>query len=672
MDNPAESRSDSSADSKKCNQSPHLTDEQLLLALDGELSARESARVEGHLEACWSCRAHSEQIEEAIADVVEYRYRLTKPFLPLSPGGRAIFVAQLQQLGRSVGRPSLWCRILGSIRALWAVSQGVAPRYLWISGLVMATFATFFLTRLGEVPNVSASQLLENAEVSEVRSVHSVAKPVVYQKLRIRIGSQTVTRTIYRDPERMRQRDHLDQTSGGGEVINRGRSPGGRKNQPQSIHSAKDEIQLTFLAARLNWQDPLSPASYRDWRNSLSEKRDAVSIADNSFLTLTTTTPEGPIAEARLTVRTSDFHPVSENLRLQDTRQVEVDELAWEVLPMDAINPAIFAPESMLPPELIRPANLAPPPQLPTDADLTESELQARVAIHAERADLGEQIELDRDTRSGQRSVLIRGIVSTSERKNRLLSVLRGIPHVELQVQTVEEAATQQNQVTADRPQGGAARIAQEAPARENRIAFESVAADGQRTPAGVVAVGPVLEEQLAELYPKVEDRAAFINGAVELVQEAMAQAWALRRLRDRYAPDTVAELSRGSKQTLELLIRDHVSMLRQQVDEARNMVSPLVPSEPVAEVPPTQMVDALPAAPVGDWRYALTEIFPEVQRVQENVAALLAGSGEAATEKQSLLRDLHLALAKLKAQLPMLYQQVSGAFLSEPKNGNK
>jgi hypothetical protein len=656
MDKPTDSRGHSSADNKKSNQNPHLSDEQLLLALDGELSKYESELVQVHLEACWSCRARSEQIEEAICDVVRHRDLLRKSFLPLSADRRAMFVVQLQQFVRTVGRPSLGSRVLAVLRALRAFLQGVIPRYVWISGLVMATLTLLMFTRSWEVPKVSASQVLENAQVSEVRAFRSVAKPVVYQRLSIRIGSQAVTRTIYRDLGGMRQADHLNLSGSGVEIPDSGGSPDQRKNRQQSRHSAKDEIQQTFLAARLNWQDPLSPTSYRNWRNNLSEKQDHVSLVGNN-LTITTTTAEGPITEARLTVRTSDFHPIAENLRLQDTRQVEVNELAWEVLPIEAINPAIFAPEPVLPPEVAHPANPAPPPPWPTDVELTESELRARVAIHAERADLGEQIELDRDTprsvpSSGQRSVVVRGIVSTPERKDGLLAAFRGIPHLELRLQTVQEAATQQNRVTADNSQG-----------------------KEPQTPAVVIAGRPALEQQLEELFPIDEDRAAFVNRAVELVQDAMAQAWALRRLRDSYSPDIVAKLSRRSQQTLELLIRDHVSALRQHVDEARNLVSPLVPSESIAQqVPRQDMLDPpLPgAAPESDWRSAVTEIFPEIQRVNENVAALFAGSGETASETQAVVRDLQLDLAKLQTQLPMLYQNVNGPFLSEPKNNDK
>jgi hypothetical protein len=671
MDNAAESRSDSSAGNKKSDKNPHLSDEQLLFALDGELAARESAQVKIHLEACWSCRARSEQIEEAIASVVEYRDLLATSFGPISTGGRAKFVAQLQQLARSVGSPTLRSRIVGTLRALQAFSQGALLSHAGISGLVIATLILLLFTRPWEVRKVSANQLLENAQVSEVRALHSITRPVVYQKLSIRIGNEAVTRTIYRDLDGMRQTDRVDVSGHSGELSNGVALPRQLEKRSESMQSARNEIEQTFLQAHLNWQDPLSPATYKDWHNNLNEKQDQVSLTGNNLLTLTTTTDEGPIAEARLTFRTSDFHPIAAILLLHDTRQVEVTELLWDVFPLEAVDPAIFSTEPMKPLDVARSANLVPPPPTPSDAELAESELQARVAIHAEGADLGEQIELDRDLlgsgpSSGERSVLVRGIVSTPQRKSSLLAALQGIPHVEIRLRTVEEAATQQNEVTADKSEGTELQIAQGALVPESRVTSASVEARPNESPAVAFTGRRALEQELEERYPKAEDRAAFINSAVELAQEALAQAWALRRLRDHYGPETVAQLSRGSRQTLELLIRDHVLVLRQNVDEARDMVATIVLPEPAAEVPGRSIdVPTSASAPVNDWRYNVTEIFPEVQEVNENIAALVGESGRTAPEGQTLVHDLQLTLAKLYAQLPELYQHVSGPFLS-------
>jgi hypothetical protein len=673
MDNPTEGRSHRSANNKKSRQNPHLSDEQLLLALDGESSAHEAVLVKGHLEACWSCRARREQIEQAIKDVVEYRDLLMKPYSPMPLSGRSKFVTRLEQLALSIGRPPLWKRILRGLRAFDAITQVLVPRYVWIVILLGASIALFSFTRLWKVPKVSASQLLENAQGSEVRALHSVARPVLYQKLRIRVGTQVVTRTIYRDPIGLRQADRVDAGEGaGGQPGSDVSSPSRTQSQPNTAQTADAVLRQTFLNAHLNWQDPLSPASYSAWYKSLSQKLDEVTTATDDLITLKTTTSQGPIAEARITVRSSDFHPVEENLRLQDTRQVEVHELAWEVLPMEAINVGIFAPETIPSAGIGRPASLASTPASLTDAELAEAELQARLAIHDEKADLGEQIDLIRTlSRLGLRSVAVQGIISTQERRDDLVAALRGIPHVDLRLQTVEEAQLQQNQNAADKMQDAARDIAQEVPTRESRAADGNGDVTGPEASAVATPGGPALQRQLEELFPITEKRAAFVNETLELLQDSMAQAWALRRLGNRYTPEMVTELRSGSQQTLELLIRDHVSALRQDVDEVRNRVSPLLSPTPVTAVLPPPLPEPQQPA-VGaesDWRSIIIEVFSETQRVHANGAALLAGSGEAFPEVQGVVGELQKTLAELEAQLAALYQQVNRPFLSEPKN---
>jgi predicted anti-sigma-YlaC factor YlaD len=53
----------------------HPDENQLLLALEKELSPDEAARVEQHLGQCWSCRARFDEMERGILSFVEYRER---------------------------------------------------------------------------------------------------------------------------------------------------------------------------------------------------------------------------------------------------------------------------------------------------------------------------------------------------------------------------------------------------------------------------------------------------------------------------------------------------------------------------------------------------------------------------------------------------------------------
>jgi hypothetical protein len=75
----------------------HLSDQELLLAADGELPTRCAARVHAHLAACWSCRARMAEIEGTIADFARAHRQILDSHLPASAGPRALLRVQLAQ-----------------------------------------------------------------------------------------------------------------------------------------------------------------------------------------------------------------------------------------------------------------------------------------------------------------------------------------------------------------------------------------------------------------------------------------------------------------------------------------------------------------------------------------------------------------------------------------------
>jgi anti-sigma factor RsiW len=81
----------------------HLSDEDLLLAADGELSKRRRAQVHAHLGACWACRARMAEVEETIHQVVRLSRETFDPELPQSDGARARLEAKLADAARSSG-----------------------------------------------------------------------------------------------------------------------------------------------------------------------------------------------------------------------------------------------------------------------------------------------------------------------------------------------------------------------------------------------------------------------------------------------------------------------------------------------------------------------------------------------------------------------------------------
>src|ERR1700691_2716996 len=143
----------------------HLTDAWLLLAIDGELSASDYTVVKEHVRACWTCRARKEHLERTIEDIVEYEQALVAPDMPPSSGGKAIFMARLDQLAAELGSPSLVRRWRVSL--LQAFRLALSSRVTWVACSSLTVIVCFYVVLQRNTPVVSAIELLQRAAVSE-------------------------------------------------------------------------------------------------------------------------------------------------------------------------------------------------------------------------------------------------------------------------------------------------------------------------------------------------------------------------------------------------------------------------------------------------------------------------------------------------------------------------
>ena len=104
----------------------HLSDRELIMALDGELGARDAHRVETHLEACWTCRSRKTELERAISDFVHLRHDGLQ--LPAAEGPRAMLKARLAEAVRS--RPAPWWQPSALRGSRWTVAAAVCALLL--------------------------------------------------------------------------------------------------------------------------------------------------------------------------------------------------------------------------------------------------------------------------------------------------------------------------------------------------------------------------------------------------------------------------------------------------------------------------------------------------------------------------------------------------------------
>ncbi len=89
----------------------HLSDQDILLVVDGEVSGRRARQARAHLAACWLCRSRMGELEGTIAEFVTLHRRTLDPTLPPSTGSRALLKARLAEAA-AVTSTDRWPRLL--------------------------------------------------------------------------------------------------------------------------------------------------------------------------------------------------------------------------------------------------------------------------------------------------------------------------------------------------------------------------------------------------------------------------------------------------------------------------------------------------------------------------------------------------------------------------------
>jgi hypothetical protein len=83
----------------------HLSDEDILLMADGELSRRQARHARAHLATCSSCSARLAELESTIADFISLHRNTLDPQLADGSGSGALLRARLAELAQSSRTP---------------------------------------------------------------------------------------------------------------------------------------------------------------------------------------------------------------------------------------------------------------------------------------------------------------------------------------------------------------------------------------------------------------------------------------------------------------------------------------------------------------------------------------------------------------------------------------
>jgi hypothetical protein len=380
----------------------HVSDEQLIAAIDADCPRPLSANAGRHLERCWQCLARKEQLKDTIFKVVDYQQQLLAEFLPPPARGEERFLTRLDSQIESA-RHGFWPRLVKHLRSLGSLPMN--PVFASVLVVVLAISSLLVIWRRS-TPAISANAFFENGEKWD-KNPGDGEPGVVYQRIRISTPQQTVERAVYRDVQRRRR--------------------------PRTDAPKPDEGQLTkqLSEAGVSWTEPLSVEGFQRWHDQQRVTRDQVR-SGGDLLTLTTDVEGSSVANQSLTLRKSDFHPVGRRIQFRTAGTIEIAELDYAVLGWNAVNDSIFEPLESSPPVSPRPLMVG---ALLTRAELDEAELEARVILSRLNADSREQLEFSRSNQA----IIINGVVETNERKHDLLSQLRPLPHVVASIFSLEE-----------------------------------------------------------------------------------------------------------------------------------------------------------------------------------------------------------------------------------------
>ena len=156
----------------------HPGEENLLRFCEGELRARDASQVALHLDACWDCRTHVDDLRKTIGEYVHYRKDTLQPGLPNPPAPWKDLSREFERIraeqGRRSGPGALFRRPVG---------------WMLLSGAVLLASTTVVLKtlerseRVDVPPQVSTpaetAEHLPDASTSKPQVARSVSEPAV-------------------------------------------------------------------------------------------------------------------------------------------------------------------------------------------------------------------------------------------------------------------------------------------------------------------------------------------------------------------------------------------------------------------------------------------------------------------------------------------------------------
>lgn len=482
-------------------------DHQLLAYLDGELPPEARAAIDAQLAASWELRA---RLAELSRDV-EFFVRETAPRLPEPPPAQEVWgtlESRLKQTPSSAAGPSL----VRPLVTLGAIAAAI-------------TAAVFLLRPPMANPSLATADVLDRARRAESVESDVLLRPVVHRRMRIRHSGprrpavESAVWDVWRASRPTRIRQH---TEGSAPLVG--------------------SLRAVLTRNGMDPDRPLSAAVYSDWtrtrgaasaatlrQTSLPDGREAVVVSAHVHAS-----SNDSIVAASLTLQTSDWRPVSQELTIETQtgrEQYTIDEVDYHLLSATSIPPDFFEPAQAAatgpqvePVQLPEPTPAAaipsPTPLPPAPADLLRTALAAQLTLHRTALCARPSIEIVRRLPD---AVLLRGALPDADQTT-LLEALSGLTLLqpELQPGAPDNRSTDLSQRIAGHQQLAAGRslslvsllraVTDDAGALHRHVSGYSTVEIASASPALQIHLRQILEEHLTALRANLAQAANLLS----------------------------------------------------------------------------------------------------------------------------------------------------------------
>jgi hypothetical protein len=579
----------------------HLTPQQMLEYVDGELSKPEMRRAEDHLHSCWTCLTEVERLKGDIATILDAQNESFSPALPPPPRTWPTFDTLL---ARSLpAQPvSLWMRLTAYLNTF------LSPvRILLVSCIVVVVLVgTYSIFR---AKAVSAKEVLRRIQVVDAERSVITKDQVIRERVHIRKTTHG--------------QNHPQQAS-----VDTWKSPTAVYWKLDESDSAAADLKAQYQAHDIPAGLPLSAASVEAWGKAtggnpaVSRQGSDMDLSFSGYAD----GAAGSVERVSLLVQPETWHVKEMTLDFQDA-SFEVTEDDYSVVPMSAVPADLLAYlEPGVPPMLVTEAPVHPVSGIAARSihvpmvDLNKAELNVFAMLHNLKADLGEPVTV---TRSSQ-AVEVGVWQLPPDRQNELQAALANEPGVQVEF-TAPRVALKTETVARAMPPPTAG----DAP-----LHIEVETGDE--------------DQRLLKFFGTAEREQDFTNNAVATSTAILSHLYALRNLQVQFPAEREQSLAPEDQTHLHMLVQDHVTAIATNVDALGRQFTPLDANFSVS--PCTSS-----AAPVAtSWQSGSAEALVTARDIDHLLRALLT-TNQAPAVPDSALPEIDRNLCRLRAELKTL-----------------